>query len=200
MIRETTKNDLEQIIDLVSRIYIRPPYLEYLDKEAWIEYIQKNRSLIYEENGKIHAHASLEGNGHFGVLARSFVREGFRNQGIYSNLVASRIKIARQQGLHYLDTYAATYSDVVQRVLIDRFGFFAIGFFPLACDDVSDIGQQESLVKLRKPLLIPDSPPDKREGLFPSIFDGEWHYSQEPSNLDRSKLKIYQPVRSALGL
>jgi len=185
MIRETTENDLEQIISLVSHIYVRPPYPEYLDLESWKKYIQENHSLV---------------KGNFGILARSFVEEGFRNRGIYSKLVTSRIEMARQQGLHYLDTYVATYSDTVQKVLIDHFGFIPIGFLPLECGDVSDIGQQESLIKLRKPLLIPDNPPDKREGLFPSDFDGRWHYSQKPSNLDMTKLKIYQPVRSALGL
>lgn len=205
IIRQAENRDIAPLIALVSSVYKNPPYQNYGSMEAWSEFIRNNHSLVCEDKGRIVAHGALEIMTDKGILSRSFVDETYRQKGLYSELVQQRIKKAQQHALGYLETYAATYTDLGQRILIERFGFIPTGIRLLEAEDVMNIGQRESLVVLRKPLTdntaIPAGKPEKVEGKVPAAYDNmAWQYATVPSSFDPFKLRLHDTVKKQLNL
>lgn len=153
MIRRTTNEDIGELIDLVKSVYVNPPYKKYVDGQAWKDYVARNISLVNDDGGKVIAHGGLEINGDYGILSRSFVSLDRRDEGIYGELVQRRIDIAQERGLKYLETHAVAYTDVVQKTLIERFGFVPVDLHMSGCADVMGTGNSGSLVTLMKPLV-----------------------------------------------
>lgn len=206
MIRQSQDGDIAQIIALASSVYKNLPYQHYGSREAWSEFIRNNHSLLCEDEGRIVAHGALEIMTDNGVLSRSFVDEAYRQKGIYSELVQQRIKKAWQHALGYLETYAATYTGLGQRILIERFGFIPVGIRLLDAEDVMNTGQRESLVVLRKPLTdttaIPPEKPEMVQGKAPLAYDkvNGWQYAPIPDGFDPFKLRLHDTVKKQLSL
>jgi N-acetylglutamate synthase-like GNAT family acetyltransferase len=201
MIRATRRSDIEEVIQLASEVFSHLPYKKYGDFREWEKFIDKNISMVEESDGKIIGHTALEQHEHYGVLSRSFIHKNYRNTGIYNSFIQRRIDMARNMGLLLLETKVVTYTDVVQKTFIEKYGFIPVGLELLSCEsDVMNTGQRESLVVLRKPLMIPDTIPEYRAGFVPQYKDNYWSYSPVPKDFDRSKIELTTDTIESLNL
>ena len=198
--RKTKEGDLPELISLVKRVYLNLPKKSYGSLKEWNGYIKENHSFVYVKDQRVVAHSSLEIQGMFGTLARSFVDPLYERKGIYQEMIAYRIEFARKRGLLYLNTRAVTYSSKAQEILTGLYGFVPIGLELATYPDIKGIGQKESLVVLRKPLLIPDTLPKQRQNQVPFKFDGKWTYKEIPIGFDFSKIKLDQKVKEKLRI
>ena len=205
-IRDAHEADIDHLIALASTVYRKLPYEHYGSRQAWLEFIQNNHSLVYEEDRTVIAHGALEIAKQQGILSRAFVHPNHREKGIYSALVQRRVEHAQQHALEFLETYVATYTDAVQRIMIEHFNFTPAGIKLLDVEDMMNTGQRESLVVLRRPLsntsVLPSKKPARLEGYVPVAYDtnGEWRYAPIPSNFDFSKVKLHAAVKDNLNL
>ncbi len=214
-VRAAEERDVDSLIELASDVYLRVPY-GYDKKQNWLNFIKEHYSYVVDSGGNIVGHGGLELNyryydkdRRYGKLCRSFIHKQFRRLGLYEELTKIRLFDAERAGLQYVDAKAVTYTDVVQRVLIEKFGFVPIGLELNALEGLIQEGVKESLVLLRKrindsTIMTPSSPAKRKDGCYPFDYGGPWFggwsYYKIPKEFDFSSLKLHEKVKSFLNL
>lgn len=213
ILRRACPEDVPQLVALVQKTYVEPPYDHYLTALSWFSFMQQHASFVMEDDGKVVAHAGLEDKITFGVFNRTLVDKDYRKQGIYRELYDVRLSEVGDR-FRYIESHAATHHPLVQQFLLSK-GFEPVGVELLEINDVAGAGQRGSLVRLRLPRMyrkgiVPTEPAPYHEGLVPINYhqgrrlwpaqEGTWQYEEVPQGFDASLIHIDPMIIEKLHL